>query len=492
MAGKINTNFPNQNFTLLFVLGLVAFCIFFLYRNQYSYGDALIYADNILKLRFGDISIHWGYYCLGLIFHLILGSMGLTIDNSLVIMSNVFGAVCVSYSYLFFRKFQFDKKSSIIGSLMLLFAGVFFSYSIQAEVYIPQLAFLLASMYYYMSSKPAVSGILFGIALLITPLSIFTLPFYIFIFIKERLSIKNAFYFILPSIIIYLPVFAFVHEDLLWGRRGLLSISAGMGMNTFQIIIVNTIFAFGKSFHVLLPFALFGLIYSAMKNRFIFALFSIILAGNLFLFVKLNRDDLTTAMLPVFVFLIILAILGLNRINLSISSWIGNKNIFRYAVLAMYILINAFIWIGPSRLPHPRILNDRSYQEALINFANRTTDDVLFIASFWHGVAYSFYTRSDIEEELETTMGNNRWLDIEDLDKDKWAVIKRNYEEIYIQEAYSPSSAAKLLLSDSELKTRYEQNSIKARIAILDGEMGFIEFAKTDDIWIYKAKFPGY
>ena len=93
----------------ILILGSFSFIIYYLLRNPFSYGDPLIYADNILKHRFLDISIHIGYYLIGYLFYSFLGLFGCSINISLVIMSNVCGAAGIVYAYLLSEKLLNDR-----------------------------------------------------------------------------------------------------------------------------------------------------------------------------------------------------------------------------------------------------------------------------------------------------------------------------------------------------------------------------------------------
>ena len=413
-----NLKTPNKILSIcspkILIMGFASFVIFFLYRSHYCTGDALIYGDNILRNRFGDISIHIGYYFLGFLFHKVFGIWGTPIDVTLILMSNILGAIGLVFAYLLLEKLLGDRKLALLGSLIFLFSGTYLYYATSAEVYVPQTAFILASMYYFLINRFSLSGILFAVAVLITPLSIFVSPFFIFFHIKRMNPFKMLFNFILFFALVYFPVFFFVYGELLWGRRGLLRISSIMPyVPIMQSIYV---FAYGsiKSFNILSFFALFGYIYLFIKDKAVFLLVTIMLLSQVYLIIKTPVPSvLARFLLPIHIYFCLIGSVGLYYIFRRL---IRNIRICTGCLITtsiIYISLSLFIWIGPVNLFQPRLQFDNKYKDTLISFDQNMEENAILIASFWDGVAFAYYTRTDISEELEATMGNKRWMDID-------------------------------------------------------------------------------
>jgi hypothetical protein len=438
--------------------------------------------------------VHIGYYYTGFLFYKIFDIFNFSIDATLILMSNILGAVGVVFGYLLLEKLLDDRKSAFLGSILLLFSGTYVYYARSAEVYVPQVAFILASMYYYHIRKFVLSGILFAIAMLITPLSIFISPFFIFFHFKRRSSFKDLLYFVIPFCAIYLPVFASVYEELLWGRRGLLKI----GLKTPYIPLTQSvyIFIYGsiKSFNVLAPFALIGYVYFSIKDKNKFLLITLMLLSQLYLIVKIPQASaLERFLLPIYIFLCLLILEGLYCILRKV---IRNDLIKRgclFMALITYISLNLFIWVGPAKLLNPRLLSDNKYKEAFIAFNKDMEKDALLIASFWDGVAFAYYTRNDIKEELETTMGNKRWINAEYLYEETFQQLLSTGKQIYVMESYAPSTAGAIFLSQEELEKRYREFSMKSQIESMADNIGLEEYFSTDGVLIYKliADAPG-
>ncbi len=470
----------------ILLLGVFAFLFYFIYRWSYFLGDACIYADNILRTRFNDISIHIGYYFIGYIFHKILSLFNAPVDVSLILMSNIFGAVGVVFAYLFVYEILYDHKLSIICAAILLFSGTYVEYSTQAEIYIPQVAFILASMYLFYKERNILSGLLYAAALLITPISVFVLPYYIFIAVKRRSSIKEMLYFIIPFMVIYLPIFLSIYNELLWGRRGLLRISSNLPYNSLKMIVSNIVFVLIKSFNILAPFVLIGHIIYWFKDKSKFLLLCILWLSYSYVIAKLSRFDLETAFLPIFVYFALLILNGIVFINIYLKNNLKIGNAFGMIILPCYIILSVMIWIGPAKIFHPQITPDNNFKNEMLAFKERISDNDILIASFWHGVAFAFYTRYNPEEEIETTMGNQRWIDIDQLNVESVRQLLNEFADVYVMEAYAPSAVAKVIFDEKELEDRYFEQSLKAQIENMASNIKFHEYFKKNDIMIYR------
>jgi len=163
-------------------------------------GDTYRYANAIQT--FNGPVVHLGYFLLGSVWYKILSIFGFDPVMSLNLMSAFFGALSVALVYMITNKLGCDKVQSMISSLTLCVSGSVLLYSIHGEVYIPQLSFVLLSIYFILNKSPLFSTLSIIIATSITPTSLLAIPGILYIIYMRKYPSKVLLYFISPLILI--------------------------------------------------------------------------------------------------------------------------------------------------------------------------------------------------------------------------------------------------------------------------------------------------
>ncbi len=472
-------------YAIAWLVGVLSSLFYFLVRQSYADGDALIYADNILRARFGDISVHTGYYLVGFGFYKVTG---MSVDTALIVMSALAGGIALAYTYLFSEHFLDDRRKALLTTIILAVSGSFLAYATTAEVYMPQAAAVIASLYYFIRGRAYISGLLFAVATLITPLSSVVAVAFIYLAWDRPQRVRFLLKFAAAFAIVYIPVFLPVYHELLWGRRGLLMIAGKSPRIPIGTGIVNFAYVLVKSFLLMAPFVVVGYLVFFFRNRRIFWFITVVLAANAYYVVKAREtSSLESWMVPIMFLFALMAAEGLIQVfgGWMKRGWLSTGSIILAVVT--FAAISLYSSIGMGRLIHPSIFTDTSYQKAMETTAAYTGDDGLVIASFWHGVSYAFYSRTDPNEELETTRGNTRWIDEQYLRIDDLNGVLSQGLPVCVVESYSPSPGARLFLSDDELAQRHEAYSLKERLERELKGLRLRAFINTHDLTIYRA-----
>ena len=240
-----------------------------------------------------------------------------------------------------------------------------------------------------------------------------------------------------------------------------------------------------KSFNILTPFAIVGYIYYLVKDRSKFLLISVVFLSHIYMLFK--SADTNHFQLQIHIFICLLSLTGLHYVCRQLfRGWKLSKVAF-YSALAIYGLISVFIWIEPSALSKPWRIADNKAETAMVTFNSGVESDAILVAKFWHGVAFAFYTREDIKEELETTMGNGRWVDADFLDEDSLRSLLESGREIYVMESYMPSSAAAIFLGSESIAQRYSAYSLKTKIERMADYIELEQYYLADGVLMYRA-----
>ena len=199
--------------------------VFYLFNIDFmSTGDTIYYANIIDTQSFDKLTAHQGYYILGAVFSMISGALtALPTDQSLALMSVLFGAGSLALAYRLFRFYLENKTHALLGVLFLFLCHRYFENAISAEIYIVQSFFVWSSYLAYERQRYTLAGISFGLAMWVTPLSImlgFWFPVAAWV---RRTGLASLLKTAVPLCIIYIPFFAIFYEELLWGNRGLIN-----------------------------------------------------------------------------------------------------------------------------------------------------------------------------------------------------------------------------------------------------------------------------
>ena len=234
-------------------------------------GDTYIYANSISNFE-GDI-IHLGYYLIGSVFHFFLNLIGSTPLLTMAYMSIFFGSLSVVCMFLFTLKLTGNRLQSFIAAMILMFSAFFWYYSISGEVYVPQLAVVLLTVLLIMHNRYLISGLLFLIAISITPTSCLALPPILYLMYIKNVKKKGLMLFILPIIIsgVLLVIWDF---SKIIGIINSAIFSPGVFIKNFSLktLLVEVsyklcIMVYGRSFNLMAFFAVWGFIILYKNNK---------------------------------------------------------------------------------------------------------------------------------------------------------------------------------------------------------------------------------
>ncbi len=230
MLGKLKTKLGNFSTPFIenmqpcktkdIIIGIMVFLVAFaafasLSTEALINGDTAVYLQQMKNLNFSNRSVHIGYYLLGAGFiHILPGSD----DRAINLMNCFLGALSIMLLYLITFIICHRHLVALISGLFLLTHYIFLENSIYAEVYTPQICFLLLSLLWWLLDRPFVAGLSFAIGFLITPSTVFALP--LFFILRPRL--RPLVLFCATILAIAVAAIFPVYRDYFFGGRGLL------------------------------------------------------------------------------------------------------------------------------------------------------------------------------------------------------------------------------------------------------------------------------
>jgi len=223
------------------------------------HGDAAIYALQIEQRDLAVRTIHLGYYLLGILFHAILGG---SIGRALNLMGCFFGAGSVLLTYGVTLRLSKSQIGAVVAALLFATHQLLAYYALFAEVYVVQVFFLLLLFALWVRGQWVVAGIVFGMAILITPASLLFLP--VLIVIRPRLR------GLLTVSLIGLGIAAVMivprYEDYLFGERGLLGALSGREIGLIEVV-EKEVFELFEGVFLWLAFLLVGFIHVIRRKE---------------------------------------------------------------------------------------------------------------------------------------------------------------------------------------------------------------------------------
>ena len=390
-------------------------------------GDTYIYANSIEHFT-GPI-IHFGYYVIGSIFFNIVSFFGLTPVESLGYLS----AVCASFAVLLFNRvsFFFNKKNnvSIVGAVILLLSGSFWFFSIHGEVYIPQLTFIVLSIFLLLKQRSLLSSFSFLASLSITPSSILALPALFYLLFFNRLSKKQILYFIIPLLTAASVI-------LLWDISKVIEIlnraiySPAIFFENFNLIslikkvIYDLAKVYIKSFNIFLVFMVYGFIKLFNDNRKIWILMILLIlpfSAYILNLGLISGDHLIITFIP----LSYLSSYGLIKFldKLQISS--------RFPSFLLIFLFCIYGWFSYQFKIAPEFKYSCLFENLITNLDHKFDKSDVLVSQFDIGVAFWYLTqkennyylqKGEPNNYLKISKGNNE-LKIEKLNKAFWINI---------------------------------------------------------------------
>ena len=363
-------------------------------------GDAAVYLQQMKNLDFSGRPVHLGYYLLGAGFIRILP--GSTVrcpaddDHALNLLNCFLGAFSIMLAY--FITFIICQKHipALASSLFLLTHYMFLENSIYAEVYTPQVCFLLLAIFLWLLDRPILTALAFLVSFLITPSAVFALP--LFFILRPRLRpilLFCATFFSLAAVIIF-PV----RQPYFFGGRGLFKVAA-RPFNLTWALNKEACEVF-SSFSFCLPFVVAGLleIFARRKLRSFAVALLTLWAFTLFLAEKIND---VPPQLPTYALLCVVGGLGFGLL-LRISESKPYLRIIISAALILAVAANGF-----NAFKKVRDLNryHTGYRNTAIEISKVAAPDYLVIGSWTSGILFEHYV---FQKSYTPYWINTEWL----------------------------------------------------------------------------------
>lgn len=188
-------------------------------------GDTAVYNDQIDVHDFDSCVVHIGYMLVGSVFHALLPFQT---DLGMNVMALVFGIGTLFAVYVMGVRLG-SRIAGVSGVAFLLCVGEFVRAMLLAEVDILEVGLVTLSLMLYLRGRERLAGVLFGLGMLVTPLSATTLPLFVCTFALDgrgpRASLgahaRRVFWFALCSLAVYVPVVAWHFHAYVYGPRSL-------------------------------------------------------------------------------------------------------------------------------------------------------------------------------------------------------------------------------------------------------------------------------
>ena len=360
-------------------------------------GDAAVYIQQMQNLDFANRSVHIGYYLLGAaVLHILPGS-----DDYVINLMNCFlGALSIMLVYFITFAICHEHVPAVVASLLLFTHYMFLENSIYAEVYTPQVCFLLLSILLWLLNKPILASLSFLLSFLITPSAILALPCFFILRPRLRPLLLFCVIFAISAAVTIFPV----RQSYFFGSRGLLEaanrpLNLGWALNKEGREIFS-------GFFLCIPLVVAGLfeIFSRKQLRpFAFALLIFWLV-TLFFAEKIND---VPPQLPVYAMLCVVGGLGFGLI-LRISD---NKTYIKFAIYAAVIAVILAVFInGLNAFEKAQALNKRrtGYRNTVIRISKVANSDYL-VVGFWSvGILFEHYL---FHKSFTPLWIDTEWLD---------------------------------------------------------------------------------
>jgi hypothetical protein len=381
---------------LLFILAVIFLSVFII--STPTNGDTYAYAYSVQHLQ--GSRIHPGYYFLGHFIYLLTRFLSLSPLFTLGIFSILAGGLAVSLAFLLVYKLSRDFILGLVTSIVLLFSGGFWFYSVHGEVYVPQLAFVLLSLLFTYYQKPIISSLLLLMAISITPTSVLVLPALFFIMYRNKSDKKQFSYFLIPLIIPVLVVFVLkfskigdIIELAVYSPRIFLQNFSLVSL--FKKILLDLFYVYGKSFGLLNFVAIFGLLSLHRDNRNLFwIMFLLVIPFTLYIFNLglLTEDHLIITFVPMSLFI---------AYGLSKLFFIFKK---RRVIVTVAILILLFSqsWLSYQIYVSPERRRSAILESTFGEFSKKYEPRAILISDWNFGMPFWYLTKKETNYSLLT------------------------------------------------------------------------------------------
>lgn len=363
------------------IIFLTAFAAFAsLSTEALSNGDAAIYLQQMKNLDFTDRPVHLGYCLLGAGFIRLLPGSD---DHAINLMNCFLGALSIMLVYFITFTICHKHIPAVASSLLLLTHDMFLENSIYAEVYTPQVCFLLLSILLWLLNKPILAGLSFLLSFLITPSAILALPCFFILRPRLRPILLFCAIFSISAAVTIFPV----RQSYFFGSRGLFSAANRPFNLSWALDKEGCEILSGFSFCI--PLVVAGLLEIFGRKQFRPLAFALLILWLVTLFSAEKIKDVPPQ-LPAYVVLCVVGGLGFGLLLRISDSKIYIKFVIYAAVIAVIfaVFINGLnVFKGTWIL----IKGNTAYRNTVIQISKVADPDYLVIGSWNRGTLFEHY-----------------------------------------------------------------------------------------------------
>lgn len=431
---------------------LVVFCtgllIYLMSLDFGSSGDALYYANIIDTNRFDQLTLHQGYYVIGLVFSRVFAwFFGFTTDQSLTAMNAVFGAGMLAVAYELLTRYLNSSRDALLGVIMLLASHRVFFNATMAEAYAMQTFLIWLSFLLFEQRRFYWSGIAIGLAMWTSPLTVFFCLWFPIVAWRRGFGVESILRLATSGGIVYLPFFALYYDELLWGTRGLLNIDSAKEARPW--LALKNFLKFQFKHYSVVNLLLLPALVAFRRERNLAWMTIALVIPNLYLLPKLYSED------NVFI-----STLDLIFVCWFMVGWqvLRAKSIGWIAAAFLIVQVSVF-GLSQGTLLRTANFEYREEMRQIGEIVSREDDPVIF-ADWARLVAFVYYNRDEASFPLEAGEWFHMVLDVAKLDEIRREDVIR-HDAIFVIESYKASGYSELYLSDQALAERFESNSIR-------------------------------
>lgn len=193
-------------------------------------GDAAVYNEQVEQHIFGERPIHVGYMLCGALFHALLPC---GVDRAMNLMALSFGIAGVAATYSTAARWG-SWRTGASAVLFLLCSATYVRAMVMSEVDILSASLVAISFAAYVRGNVVVAGLIFGAAMLATPVTLGVIPLFVFTFAISERGIPatigqqawRVLRFGLAGLALYAPWVVTHFHDYFWGSRGIFTAPA--------------------------------------------------------------------------------------------------------------------------------------------------------------------------------------------------------------------------------------------------------------------------
>ena len=436
----------------LALLMLAALVLYSLNVDFTLYGDAGIYSDYVVLHKFDELTLHLGYYALLFVADHVLGGLfGIPIQESAVWLNVAAGTLSVGVAYALARELFGTRRDALLCAIIFGLSGRVLNNATSSEMYMVQTLFVLSSFYLFARERVVLSGLLCGVALLVSALSVFAYLFYPVYDYQRAGRIRWPVLLRLAgaSLVIYLPYLIVDGHELLYGIRGLLKIHELMPFSPLATLANFPIYQF-KAFTVL-PLLFVPALFAWRDNRRMFALALAVGIPHAYIILKLTSEDNVFILNTDFFFACCLVIGWRQLENLKVGRWIAPALLLGHAAL--------FIASGTIHSFQPH----RGYAEEMRRVAKTYLlgRDAIMVTDWGRAVVLTFYGRPrPTTTVLREPLFQNQIFDIQAGPLEP--ITKLDRAEIFLLDAWAPSPLNRFFHTQQGIDALYRKNSVVA------------------------------